>query len=260
MVAHAVVRKLRLDAAFNLFQFNNPWYYLLYEGVEPNSGVSMLWAVRHPVKATKYWYSFWSNRDETVMTLVQATVEQAGVPYIYQGILNHFYFKENSEQLDRLVVGHAARRRLRDDDASQQERDPETVSESHGNGHYLADERWYNIHAHHFVIKYEQITDLSLLVYVHQPNDEDAEADGGDGNDGGDGGDAASGSGAEDARSCAEDATKDDDDGLIERKSPEAGENSPSQNDEEQDFHDDRREAREPKSIEEPSTATGGEE
>src|SRR3954447_23354915 len=93
LVAHTVVRRLRLDRRFRFFRFNHQWHYLLNGeiGSFPESNVSV------------------SDFD---FVSVACVVDTNAGTFLYVGVLDSFYFNQNGE-LDLLVLTGAMRRLIR---------------------------------------------------------------------------------------------------------------------------------------------------
>lgn len=84
---------------------------------------------------------------------VAATVDMAGVTYLYEGLLLDFQLGEDGA-LDRLVLIEAERRLLTADRI----------------GTSADDDRFYDISGHYFILKYDQITTLNVSYLVGVPD------------------------------------------------------------------------------------------
>jgi uncharacterized membrane protein YwzB len=111
------IKKYRLDR-YHFFRIDNSWYYL-FKGL--------------------YW-----KEGQHDGVKIAATMEIAGVSYLYVGILDNFFLNKEGS-IDRLILASASRRLLKND--------KNTVAES---------ERFYPIDGHYFVLKYNEIKNLNV--------------------------------------------------------------------------------------------------
>lgn len=139
--ARWIVSRWRLDRIghplHRLFRFRGaPWYYLL-------TGADF--------------------RAEDVPDLIRisAIVDLAGTPYLYQGVLDEFFFSPSGE-LDRLVLQEVSRRPM------LRERD---LDDGLGPLVEEAPERFYPVDGDYFVLRYSEVITLNVLYVKLAPGE-----------------------------------------------------------------------------------------
>ena len=124
--ARALISHFRLDRSdrrfARLFRFGQaPWYYLLTAAELPDS-------------------------EQPDLIVASAVVEIGKVPYLYTGVVEHYYFGDDG-QLDRLVLSDASRRPL--------SADKEFPEQGRA-------ERFYAIDGNFFVLRYSEAVTLNI--------------------------------------------------------------------------------------------------
>lgn len=129
-----------------LLRFNTPWYYL-FTGLKSE------------------------DREDLDGVYVAAIVVLKDAAYLYQGLLEEYYFDEYGK-LERVVLSAVSRRRFGNEyDADLSEK---ATSESVHAGAGGPEERFYPIEGHYFVLRYSEIMTLNVRYISVQDSQRDS--------------------------------------------------------------------------------------
>ncbi|WP_293374725.1 hypothetical protein [Nevskia sp.] len=134
MLVHHTVRRRGWDRSTRLLRFDNPWHYLLSSEIE----------------------EFPDRSDKLTMpsAFLSAVVEQGKEPYVYRGIVEHFFYGADG-QLDRVLMSNVSRWKLTDG----------------------ADSDKYDIRGNYFVLRYSETRTLNIEYFLLSDADDAADTE-----------------------------------------------------------------------------------
>jgi hypothetical protein len=146
-LGHYLVREFKLDRRTRFLRFNNEWFYLL-------SG-----------EMTEF-YEYRTRLPRPDLVYLTVVVHHSDSDYLYRGIVDDFFF-DKTGSLDRVVLRLAHRRALSDDRKAEQEFSEEEINK-----------RYYNIEGDFFLLKYSEMSTLSVdFVFIEDEDEDEGEAE-----------------------------------------------------------------------------------
>lgn len=153
---HWVVRTFYLDLQFQIFQFDNEWFYLF-------SGEALI-LNGSPEKRTYSSVRLFKNRFQVDTVYASAIVEQGGTAILYWGVLADYFF-DRQGRLEKFVLQRVQRRLL-----SEDRRPPPLLSGTLSSTMNkvplrtspIVDDRFYEVDGDFFVIHMSEVKNLNL--------------------------------------------------------------------------------------------------